>query len=818
MVKLYEAFQKGGYHTTMMTSFGVDFDAFESVVVRRLRSAECRNIVLVCDSGMLGLALADSARPPRSAGSSYLLTKRGAAGVFHPKLTIQIGADRGRLIVASANATAAGLAGNLELATVLECGADDSGERRLLLSGWKYAVRFLDRRQSAVDDKLRWAVERSPWLASGLEAAGAVTLSDGTLAAFVGSGEDSSIASRFVGLVGTARRVDRLTVVSPYWDGDLEAMRVLQEELRPRETVVAIDPTQALFPKDALKKLRGTRVVSIANLESHFDERNSRFAHAKLVMASVGDVDHVLVGSANCTTAALGSMPHPGPNEEACLYRRLPRDLLADTLGLKPLIEGDGNLAPEQLPEQKLQPELPLRETVANDPGVFELAYERLHWWPSSPTLAKAAEERKVGVELFDDRMRQIRMADASVRPIDDHFELALAGGTARPALARIRRQEGSATGMAVVASVGELRSQTRDPATARTERALRELQLGDDEGLWLLDVIQTLSPEGPRRARHQSVERAASSRRGEERSPAARRLDFETFMRGRRRDVASTETARNSLAGGHVSYVRAALNRLLGMAEDAEAEDAADLEPDVADALDRGDEVGDARHAVDEGFDPDDPKQSAKAAARSDRQRRAADAESISAAVDDFAEEMRDPEREIGPVDMLRLRAFLMILAVAGWPGGSGGSKPSANQVLPCWEPQGGPTWPREMGKVLAPFFLGTPAIRRLVIDKTHDRLPDDLLEDFACCIWAAQAALAATKPRAECKNLVPFLEKLNSSIRTLMPLSGSELESCPFADAIAKLDKRFGGRLRLPSLGGLFQTAGRGSVAPSA
>jgi hypothetical protein len=91
------------------------------------------------DRGRLN-ALAGADRPPKGAGSAYLVAKARASGVFHPKIIVQIGKDRGRLIVASANATAAGLAGNLEIAAVVDCGSQASGERRLVLAGWKYAL------------------------------------------------------------------------------------------------------------------------------------------------------------------------------------------------------------------------------------------------------------------------------------------------------------------------------------------------------------------------------------------------------------------------------------------------------------------------------------------------------------------------------------------------------------------------------------------------------------------------------------------------------------------------------------------------------
>jgi hypothetical protein len=163
-MRLYEAFQDTGFHTTLMTTFCVEFDAFESIVLSRLRGAGCRNVMLVCDADMVSLALTEGANPPKLAGTNYLLSKARVDGVFHPKVIVQIGKNRGRLIVASANATASGLAGNLEISAAVECGGHESPERQLVLAGWHYAVAFLDGRQKAVEDKLRWARDRSPWL------------------------------------------------------------------------------------------------------------------------------------------------------------------------------------------------------------------------------------------------------------------------------------------------------------------------------------------------------------------------------------------------------------------------------------------------------------------------------------------------------------------------------------------------------------------------------------------------------------------------------------------------------------------------------
>jgi len=82
------------------------------------------------------------------------------------------------------------------------------------------------------------------------------------------------------------------------------------------------------------------------------------------------------------------------------------------------------------------------------------------------------------------------------------------------------------------------------------------------------------------------------------------------------------------------------------------------------------------------------------------------------------------------------------MIVIVAGWPGPHDASyKPSHVQVLPCHHPTQAETWPRLVGRLLQPVFSGAdPALGHLAFDRGHDRLPDDLLETLACCMWSAK------------------------------------------------------------------------------
>jgi hypothetical protein len=106
-----------------------------------------------------------------------------------------------------------------------------------------------------------------------------------------------------------------------------------------------VDIERELFPAKALPKNSRTQISEIAGFDKkHFSDSNRRFVHAKMIVATVGRVDHVLIGSANCTIAALGGERYKAVNEEACLYRRLPAGIIFEQLGLVSLLSKEAGV------------------------------------------------------------------------------------------------------------------------------------------------------------------------------------------------------------------------------------------------------------------------------------------------------------------------------------------------------------------------------------------------------------------------------------------------------------------------------------------
>ena len=133
----------------------------EGIILPRLRGAGCYNNVLLADSRMLTHALDGASTLPKHAGRHYTISGITAKGVFHPKITIQLGRRVGRMIITSANVTSSGLAGNQELAGIIDCTMEESGAHRIVAA----ALTFADTGAAPSDDPTE-AVEPCAWCMS----------------------------------------------------------------------------------------------------------------------------------------------------------------------------------------------------------------------------------------------------------------------------------------------------------------------------------------------------------------------------------------------------------------------------------------------------------------------------------------------------------------------------------------------------------------------------------------------------------------------------------------------------------------------------
>ena len=442
-MKLYEKFASRGFHTTIITTFGVDFDAYENIALSRLRGNGSRNNILVVDQRMLAYALSSSSTAPPFAGRLYSVLGVAAKGVFHTKIILQLGRRQGRLIIGSANATAPGLAGNLELLGAIECKEEPSSAQNIIAACWEYLNSIINRKDRTITQQLSWMKARTTWLFRAEPANGIVELPDKTRVAFVGTGSDAGIMQRFAEFVGSVS-ADRLIVISPYWDADLEAIKALKNRFQPKETFLLIDAQRALFPNTALTDLENIHILDISPISE------GRFIHAKLFLVTTSDTEHVLFGSANCTIAALGREHFAGLNEEACLYRCVPLGEISNALELNPIIAESKRLEPSDLPEFSPDNELHSNEFTKHSTGNFECLYDTLIWWPPSSVTVSDIE-----IELLKAN-KSLLICKLQRLPNSTNLEVRyhVTGTQDHPALARLKYSDGTYSAPTIVVDI----------------------------------------------------------------------------------------------------------------------------------------------------------------------------------------------------------------------------------------------------------------------------------------------------------------------------------------------------------------------------
>ena len=756
------------FHSAIATSFALEFAAVEEILLPQLMASGATNLLLLTDARMTALALADGSTLPAALGRDYALYSPPAAnGIFHPKIILQIGRESARAIVSSANLTASGLAGNAEVAVEIECKNTPSPEQDIIRSIWRYLDALVPAAPSPARDALRWTQERATWL--GGPAGDAVHELDGTGIAFLHGPGDTGIADRFVSLIQGAK-VQSLTVISPYWDHDLAALADLSQRLSPTRIILPINRSHHEFPVDA----RFAKKATIVDLQWP----SRRFTHAKIIIASTIDHDHILFGSANCTSAALGSAGMPGANAEACIYRRLPAGAARQALGLERWIDATPIKLSDLSPPIVTSP-IPLDTIEARQPGIFELDQGQLIW-----TTAKA-DVADGDIELLDRSARLIGTIPVRSFVQIDNRRRAPVEPALHKSLCFARLVTGDIVStLAHITHREILRARRREVATGSVARALAPFTDGADFDLWMHQAFETLV-----RADFEAVTqpRALSAARPQERKsvdePAAPvSLSYEEFTQARSGAGRSGGEGDNSLAGTYSDAIRDFLNLLSGRGPQADQS----AEDDTA-----FDDLSDEKADTDREDDPADESVEHRDTGKPSLAPAPVDARLYERHILGYTEGLKGDEEALGPSDVLRLRYWILFLLYkARCPDLPKGLDTSSALL----------GWPRFVVRVLVAFFCGgKPAIRRVMLARDFEAMPVDFMECWITILWSLEAIETLLANQRKDREFLKYIPELRRRVISLLGLRPDELNGDIAAAIRAGLDESIGTRLGL-------------------
>lgn len=298
-LNLVEALDEKSYDHAVICTYTFDAPFFEGYCLERLASL-AGNVSVLVDSGVYEHVITgDPSIRPKKGNIRYLLHPIAVPGVFHPKLFLFTGRDRGRLILGSANCTRAGVSSNAEL---VGCYDFERGENDRLLPLFHASYGFLLRLShrfpgTQLQDNLQELLSAAPWIEP----------------------EDESIPEAQFRLLDNLDNalwdqlraeieapVDSVHVVSRYFDDSPHILDRVLNDLRPSKVVIYTqNGITSLTPEwlDHHSVVDGNTEIRLCRYAD--DERRAQPLHAKGVVVQKGRDRWFAFGSANFTSPAL---------------------------------------------------------------------------------------------------------------------------------------------------------------------------------------------------------------------------------------------------------------------------------------------------------------------------------------------------------------------------------------------------------------------------------------------------------------------------------------------------------------------------------
>lgn len=775
-MKYYDVFGDTGYHSAFLTTFSFTAQAFEDVPFPKLRGAGCRNVTVLADQSMLNLSLEEFG-VPRFAGSLYHLAKVNVPGAFHPKITLLLGKEKGRLLVGSANLTALGIAGNRELVADVSYTPDDPRFLPLFRQAFEYIESYIPAGDPWFPVARERALSLSPWLA-GERPAAEEDAPDG-LALLLDRGP-ATILEQVAAAVGDDK-ITRLVVMSPYWDRKLEGLRQLREALGTPTTDLLIERSRGEFPTGAYDDSSGIELFDIEG------EGGGRFNHAKLVVALGRDWDHVVSGSVNCTLPALLGSTIASGNAEAAVYKRVAPGTALARLGL----EGyrGAQLDPSSLPE-------PVHSTARaedrgpREAGTFQLRANRITWKPA-PGLKEVPTSACLLDRLGASPWAQLAISDLEETGWSIDLE------SERPRAARVQFADGSFSAVSMVLDVDVLAPSTLPSSGGRKAKVADRLLGAIQEDLELvgfLAELETIELDEIGAPATKFAKTTGDDKGEEERTFST--LSYEDYVKARERREASKGASSSFLVGRAnraADLVSSCLNRLIGLVsrdlaeeEDAElkrvaSQDPTTKEPSANTTQGAGEEEGPTPPRT-----APEPEEKALRRARSDK---IVDA---IAAFETRAKALRG--KKITTTELVRLRLLLQVVLNYAEPVDAaetgGGTLPLADKA--------GHGWARLLGRLLMQHFGAFVALKDLRLEEDENEQLR-VIEYLATAYFASEAARQAVAGHPRADVLGKPMERLASGIaqQVATVVRSNKADEDLFWAVIQKLDARFNERL---------------------
>lgn len=331
--------KNGRFHSAVLTTYAIDLIHFDQHVINMLHRKQICSINILADNRQLEKSM-EYVAPQfmRNIGKEYSVSSIFSKGAFHPKINFFVGDDTVIVLFGTGNLTVTGHGKNHEVFTGLMIDDTNDSHRPLVEECWRYISQFSNQLSPFDNQRIcREIPENCIFLDSKyiIVPHKLCKLHDGLDAALLYNDNTSSILKQITNIVPT-QEVQRITVVSPFFDEEGDTLILLTELFPNAKIEVLIDTKSSLppcqMPENKKVSFYSFRETARGKMNFSFYER---LLHAKILHFKTSEKEYCVIGSANATKSGLGSIAKRGINEEfGVIYVSSDSDFLSE-LGLK---------------------------------------------------------------------------------------------------------------------------------------------------------------------------------------------------------------------------------------------------------------------------------------------------------------------------------------------------------------------------------------------------------------------------------------------------------------------------------------------------
>lgn len=472
----------GKFHSAIFTTYSINLYYLEQQVLPLLGSKGIHYVSILADGAMLSTQLENYAFLSQQRKRNYAVHGIQSNGAFHPKLIFLAGSDSVLLLIGSGNLTTSGHGKNLEVWNAIHVNSLDDTKYGFVIQAWNYIKQLHADLGDSANNKLKSIEENCFLLANTQDVEAAIfNLDEQNQISFHANQLDSSLFSQVSEIVGNDN-IERITIMSPFYDSDGKFIQELNKRYNPDQIDVLI---QADFGALPYKMKKQSNVNFFEWTEVIQDKQRQSYFHAKNIVLEGKNKNYLISGSANASIAAFGTLSIPAINHESCIIYQSTNSDYLELLSIK------SSSKPVDIEDYKPENKNGTLESIGREQTVFIKSAEKnfdtvnLIFHAKSPI-------KNCSVQLFDTKGIMQFEEMISLEP-GDHFQhIAIPHGVTL-LFAQISIKGVEASNKQFITDINAFESTNPSPRNRSLNQIRKLIETGNFSTPKIIDYLNTI-------------------------------------------------------------------------------------------------------------------------------------------------------------------------------------------------------------------------------------------------------------------------------------------------------------------------------------